>query len=152
MIFRKPNTSCVVCKTQIYRRPAQIAAGNVYCSSACVGKHQQKEKTCPVCKERYVGARRTCSRSCANKSRAGIKYNGTRPRDKAYQGTILKTGIAQRSKGTCERCGHDNYAILQVHHIRERMNGGTDDPDNLELLCPNCHATHHYGSALYGEK
>ena len=45
----------------------------------------------------------------------------------------------------CEKCHNDNFAIIQVHHIIERSVGGTDDHTNLQLLCPNCHMTHHYG-------
>ena len=152
MVQRKPNTTCLVCETKIYRRPAQISAGNVYCSPACVGKQQRREKICKICGNAYVGARRTCSHRCANKSRAGIRYTGKRTRDNAYRGTKRKALIAERSNGTCERCGNDNFAILHVHHIHEQFRGGSNSPENLELLCPNCHATHHFGTALYRSK
>lgn len=32
---------------------------------------------------------------------------------------------------------------LQVHHIAERCQGGTDDPDNLIALCLTCHTDVH---------
>lgn len=32
---------------------------------------------------------------------------------------------------------------LQVHHIIEVKDGGTDDADNLQLLCAECHAECH---------
>ncbi len=43
----------------------------------------------------------------------------------------------------CERCGYDKYPeILEVHHKdRSRKNGVGE---NLELLCPNCHAEEHH--------
>ena len=47
----------------------------------------------------------------------------------------------------CERCHYDNVNVLQVHHIIERSKGGTDDPLNLLLLCPNCHYTIHHGDS-----
>lgn len=47
----------------------------------------------------------------------------------------------------CEQCGYDNINVLNVHHIVERRNGGSDDRSNLKLLCPNCHMTHHYGDS-----
>lgn len=28
---------------------------------------------------------------------------------------------------------------LEVHHIVERCNGGSNDPDNLIVLCSDCH-------------
>ena len=42
----------------------------------------------------------------------------------------------------CERCGYAVYQILQVHHIDRNRNDNS--LDNLELLCPNCHAKEHY--------
>ena len=32
---------------------------------------------------------------------------------------------------------------LQVHHVIEVAQGGTDDPANLQLLCAECHAEVH---------
>lgn len=41
----------------------------------------------------------------------------------------------------------DNSNILQIHHIIPRKRGGTDEEGNLRILCPNCHATEHYGDS-----
>jgi len=53
-----------------------------------------------------------------------------------------KTAMAFKQK-KCERCGYDKYPdILEVHHKdRTRKNGASE---NLELLCPNCHAEEHH--------
>jgi len=149
---RKPNTVCAVCQKGIYRRPAQIKAGGVFCSSRCCGINQQVLKKCPVCKTTYIGNRRTCSRTCANTARTGISYTKENKFNKAYQGAKNKELLAQSKGGTCERCSEKNYAILQVHHKVERHKGGSDKISNLELLCPNCHAAHHLGNSLYSEK
>ena len=149
---RNPNCECKICNTKIYRRPVQIQEGNVYCSLKCTGIDQRQNKICKICKNKYVGAKATCSRTCANKSRTGIRYTKQNEHNKAYQGSSLKEKVSKRSGGVCERCAHNNYAILQVHHKKERHKGGTDDMINLELLCPNCHTTHHYGYALYRKK
>ncbi len=146
---RKPNTTCSMCKKTIYRRPIQIKSGNVYCSSLCCGKHQRISRVCTVCGKTYFGIKRTCSRECANKSRTGISYTRTRPSDKANKSKILKEKIAHEHGGVCGRCGEKNYAILQVHHKHERHRGGADILDNLELLCPNCHMSHHLGHSLF---
>lgn len=55
----------------------------------------------------------------------------------------LKISLAHLRGGVCEKCKHANFAILNAHHIVEVCNGGTDDLDNLLLLCPNCHALEH---------
>ncbi len=148
---RKPNCSCFVCDKPIYRRPSQISNGNVYCSLRCTGLSQQKIKVCKICDGDYVGAKMTCSHSCANKARTGIKYTKEGKFDKAYRGSLLKEKIANKRGGCCERCKMDNYFILQVHHKKERHKGGTDRVTNLELLCPNCHATHHLGKSLFDQ-
>tara|TARA_B100000745_G_scaffold300439_1_gene254406 strand:- start:4211 stop:4561 length:351 start_codon:yes stop_codon:yes gene_type:complete len=114
-----------------------------------MGLGQQKKKECKICKGVYVGQKKTCSRTCANKSRTGISYTKEGKFNKAYQGSLLKERLAQKRGGVCERCNMSNYAILQVHHKKERHRGGTDVLSNLELLCPNCHATHHFGKGLF---
>ena len=149
---RNPNCVCKICQQVMYRRPSQITAGNVYCSLQCNGKDQRIEKVCKICKEQYIGGKATCSRSCANTARTGLVYTRENKFNKAYRGTALKEKVAQKRNGICERCSESNYAILQVHHKKERYKGSPDKLTNLELLCPNCHATHHYGVALYRKK
>ena len=149
---RNPNCVCVVCHTKMYRRPVQIAAGNVYCSLQCSGKHQRIKKNCKICGGSYFGNKATCSRSCANKARAGISYTRENRFNNAYRGSVLKEKVAELRGGSCERCQEANYAILQIHYKIERYRGGTDDVANLELLCPNCHAAHHLGQSLYKMK
>jgi hypothetical protein len=38
----------------------------------------------------------------------------------------------------CQKCGTADH--LEVHHIKERVYGGTDELDNLIALCETCHA------------
>jgi len=152
MVQRKPNATCTVCATAIYRRPAQLKSGAVFCSLLCSAQSQQIPKQCPVCNTTYTGAKRTCSRACANIARTGITYTKHNTFNNAYQGRLLKEKIAQKRGGVCERCRHSNYTILQVHHKIERYRGGTDALVNLELLCPNCHTAHHLGQSALAHK
>ena len=144
-IMRNPNCKCFVCKKEIYRRPSQIQSSKVYCSINCSGKDQRKIKICPICSKEYTGFKKNCSRECSNKNRTGIKYDGKNLNNKYIKGTLLKEQLASINTGICEKCGNDNYHILHIHHKIERCNGGTDDLENLILLCPNCHYTDHYG-------
>lgn len=41
----------------------------------------------------------------------------------------------------CAICGDNDY--LEVHHLIAKSAGGTDDYDNLILLCACCHAAVH---------
>lgn len=53
----------------------------------------------------------------------------------------------------CQHCGC--YTIcIERHHIVPRSEGGTDDPENIKLLCPTCHREAHLPSCrlnMYGE-
>ena len=149
---RNPNCSCKHCGKEIYRRPNQIENGLVFCSTSCTGKFSRtNEKSCPICGKIIFGKSKTCSRTCSNKNRYGIKYDGLNKKNNANKSKILKESLSKIRGGICEKCSNENYSILQVHHIIERCNGGTNDPNNLLLLCPNCHMTEHLGYSTYTE-
>lgn len=46
--------------------------------------------------------------------------------------------IRDKYDNKCVVCGFDE--VVEVHHIIPRHLGGSDDPTNLVLLCPNHHA------------
>jgi predicted HNH restriction endonuclease len=65
--------------------------------------------------------------------------------------------VKARSEGICEGCGEPAPFIsktgepyLHAHHIHELSEGGTDSPDTVVALCPNCHYRVHHGED--GEK
>jgi len=142
---RKPNTFCLVCKKQIYKRPGQVKenSGNVFCSNACYGFFCRKETPCSVCKKPILSGlnKKTCSRACANEQRTGIVYDKRKPRDKVVQHRTLKHELTIARGEKCERCGYDKSQILQIHHINR--NRKDNRLSNLELICPNCHYEEH---------
>ncbi len=71
-----------------------------------------------------------------------MKYDHNRPHDKVKHYKILKKRLSSQRGELCERCGYNRYDILQVHH-RDR-NRDNNDLENLELICPNCHAEEHF--------
>lgn len=143
---RNPNTNCVICGVSIYRRPAEIGKnkGQVFCSSACYGVSCRKETPCVVCGKLILARfnKKTCSRICSNKNRAGIKYKIGRPRDKAKTFRVLKIRLMEERGKRCERCGYDKYQILHVHH--KNKNREDNRLENLEIVCPNCHYEEHH--------
>jgi len=143
---RKPNTRCLICGKEIYRRPFEIEKnkGRVFCSMKCYGKSCRREIPCVVCGKLILAGhnKKTCSRGCANKHRAGIKYKMNRPRDKVKTQRALKIRLLKSRGKKCERCGFEEYQILQVHHKDKDKNN--NKLDNLEILCPNCHSREHY--------
>ncbi|MDO8659132.1 MAG: HNH endonuclease signature motif containing protein [Candidatus Parcubacteria bacterium] len=143
---RKSNTICLICKKKIYRRPFEIEnrGENVFCSAKCFGFHSRKEIPCLMCGKMLVAGlnKKTCSRTCANKNRAGIKYKIGRPNDKAQIFRALKVKLLKMRGKKCERCDYHKYEILQVHHKDKNRNH--NELYNLELICPNCHYEEHF--------
>jgi len=43
---------------------------------------------------------------------------------------------------SCELCDEDEKP-LEIHHRKQKSDGGTNHPDNLILLCQDCHRKHH---------
>lgn len=143
---RNPNTKCTICSKPIYKRPQQIqlSSGRVFCGQSCFGVSCRKETPCVVCGKLILSGlhKKTCSRSCANTHRAGIKYNGRSLQDKVKSQQALKTRLLAKKGASCERCGYSKLEILQVHH--KDRNRNNNDLSNLELICPNCHYEEHY--------
>lgn len=52
-----------------------------------------------------------------------------------------KRKVAEFWHNQCAYCHKTDY--LQFHHIKPKSAGGTDEPDNLLLLCACCHAAVH---------
>ena len=53
----------------------------------------------------------------------------------------------ERDGGKCRLCGSSER--LEVHHIKHKAEGGTDDLDNLITLCAVCHAKQHEGEPIH---
>jgi len=142
--IRKENAHCFICKKAIYRRPSQIDCGRVFCSTNCYGISQRIEIPCLVCGKLILSGfnKKTCTRSCANKNREGIKYKIGRPKDKAETLRMLKLKLFEVRGEKCERCNYNKKEVLHIHHKnRNRKDNGMK---NLEILCPNCHYEEHY--------
>lgn len=54
--------------------------------------------------------------------------------------------ILERDHYRCQQCG--SLDDLDVHHIKARQDGGSDDPENLTTLCRQCHVK----TASYGRR
>lgn len=64
----------------------------------------------------------------------------------------VKAWVLQQANGRCESCGlpapfngSDGQPFLEVHHVRQLADNGSDTVTNTVALCPNCHREAHYG-------
>ena len=58
-----------------------------------------------------------------------------------------KVKILNRLNNGCSVCGWAE-ASCDLHHIIPKSRGGTNNHDNLTLICPNCHRLAHSGKEL----
>ena len=67
-----------------------------------------------------------------------------------------KAYVLQRDKYTCQHCkGKSNDRKLHCHHVVFKEDGGSDEPDNLLVMCKTCHDSLHAGKislSLKGNK
>ena len=68
-----------------------------------------------------------------------------------YGYSSRREAILHRDNYTCQCCGKKNCK-LEVHHVKFKSNGGTDDEENLVTLCEDCHKGVHAGTIVLNEK
>ncbi|WP_345969098.1 HNH endonuclease [Sulfurimonas sp. HSL1-6] len=64
----------------------------------------------------------------------------------------VKAWVLRQANGKCECCDQpapfnnsDGQPYLEVHHVRQLADKGSDTIYNMVALCPNCHKAVHYG-------
>ena len=86
-----------------------------------------------------LGSKKTVGK---NHEKKYINPNRAFNYDGSYtKNTLLKEMLIERRGATCEKCGRN--VELHVHHKLEVSKGGTDDFNNLQLLCYECHMKEH---------
>ena len=68
-----------------------------------------------------------------------------------YGYSSRRSAILRRDNYTCQCCGKKNCR-LEVHHIKFKSDGGTDDEENLITLCEDCHKGVHTGTVTLNRK
>ena len=68
-----------------------------------------------------------------------------------YGYSSRREAVLHRDNYTCQCCGKKNCR-LEVHHIKFKSNGGTDDEENLITLCKECHDGVHAGTVVLNKK
>jgi hypothetical protein len=58
----------------------------------------------------------------------------------------IREYVLHRDDHMCQHChGRKKDPVLQVHHLRGRSEGATNQPDELLTVCKTCHREHHQG-------
>jgi 5-methylcytosine-specific restriction endonuclease McrA len=143
--------NCLQCKSET-KNPK-------FCSRSCsatynnnIGlyKRREPEGKCKECQIPIPSSRRYCQdhkfdKNSNRRRKIGSWINGSwRGGTDSGLSKIVRDYLLDQANYSCQRCGFDtphpddNKTILEVNHI----NGdGTDhSPNNLEVICPNCHA------------
>ena len=68
-----------------------------------------------------------------------------------YGYSSRRSAILHRDNYTCQCCGKKNCR-LEVHHIKFKSDGGTNDEENLITLCEDCHKRVHAGTVVLNKK
>lgn len=157
--MRNPNTTCCGCGEPCYVRPNQLATQKMwFCSKECHGKGvYEKLAECAFCSNKFTKANsesKFCSRSCSNKGRRGIVYDGSNPGNKARAGELRRRQVIERDGINCNICGLEPvWSGKPLQHQVDHIDGNNKNHDlsNLRLLCPNCHTqTDTYGPKNVG--
>lgn len=151
--MRTPNVNCDICSKPIYRRPSNLkkSKGNAYCSQYCFGKACQKPIPCVICNTLILRSlnKKTCSKECQkiNDKRVNRRHSLGRKRvaSTKYGTRSFRVKFIEHRGTCCELCDYNVTEMLVIHHIVERSKGGSDDYDNLLLVCSNCHQEIHKG-------
>ena len=163
--FKKERPRCIQrrCETckELFQAPVkEINRGNGrYCSIDCgkrrirIPKIREHNTTCAYCSISFWS--RNLNKGT---SKSGLLFCCREHKDLAqriggieaiqplrYRGKIEPSytyhEFAVRNHGNkCNRCGYDEFVIVH-HKDRDRKNNSLE---NLEVLCPNCHALEHW--------
>jgi len=148
------ESNCKICGNIFYKRPS---SKQKFCSLLCSNSRFKNsvELFCDFCNKEF--SRPTsklknsksglvfCSRSCKQEAQVmgDSRFDSIRPDHYGTGESTYRTRALKEYGERCNRCAYSSYVeILQVHHKdKNRTNGSIE---NLEVLCPNCHAVEHY--------
>lgn len=118
VVQNPPNCICIYCGGLIHKSKSHILAGEgIYCSKDC--------------KRLFA-----IGRNMRQYSPARYPHYYNQPLWRSLRKVIIK-----RDNNLCTSCGYKpvKISVLHVHHIKRRLQGGSDSPENLITLCRSCH-------------
>jgi hypothetical protein len=174
--YKNPNT-CLYCKNIIMIRDGEkpsVTRKKKFCNSSCAAsynnkfskKRNKKAEKCMFCGKDYYKKskeQKYCSNGCYSKDIGkkivigwldGTIDGGTKT-DKQILKPSIRDYLLEQAGYKCSKCGWNEINLftgkhpLQIDHIDG--NSYNHLPENLRVLCPNCHSlTPFYGSLNKG--
>lgn len=152
---KNTKSKCLNCDKLFYPAVSEIKRGNgKFCSLSCVCHYRNKNylirttkketKTCLYCKKKflhipYKGLGKFCSKACFYSSKKGKQpwHPNQNVRRKLKEIAFDVYGYK------CEIC---EYSItVDIHHLIPRSQNGSNNINNIAVLCPNHHREYHIG-------
>lgn len=134
--FYDPDTSeCLTCGKRFV---SITESGYIkkYCSNKCRTSFGiSKCKNCGIEFNKISRSNIYCSSKCS------VEFRKSKA-PSAHEWLLLCDLIHEKFNYKCRECGSDKNMV--VHHILPLSFGGTNNIDNLELLCSRCHSHKHY--------
>ena len=143
---------CVWCQKEFRPAVSEIKRGfGIFCSLSCSASYRNKhykkpnvvlrfKLTCHFCKKEFErkpydmpNKRQFCSLSCFYTLNRGVNPQQMKRSVKRRLFKIAFDKYGER----CQLCGYS--LSVDIHHIIPRAKGGSDDHENLAVLCPNHH-------------
>ena len=100
-----------------------------------------KIKNCKKCGESFIHKKSKYCSLCRRKT-SYLKKDLSELTLATIPGRTVAKILKRANKNKCFICSW-NEASCDIHHIIPQALGGSDNHDNLILLCPNCHRTAH---------
>lgn len=133
-------------------KPAKNVGANVAAEIEAMIAQSEGRQFIPVTAFE-IEAREEAKKKNLSKPQGNHRPTATSSAITQYQrDAAVKAWVLQQANGKCESCGQpapfngsDGLPFLEVHHVRQLADNGSDTVTNAVALCPNCHREAHYG-------
>ncbi len=161
----KTNRPCNYCTKDYEAETRYLRRGQgLYCGHSCAAKGNASKRPKPEPNVQCYQCSKVFYRNKSKQSvsKSGLQFCSRQCKEYAQslEGGVVEIQPAHYNTGTgestyrvralrmypsvCMRCDWDEVPVLlQVHH--RDHNRKNNDPTNWEILCPYCHAMHHWG-------
>ena len=156
-------TTCKHCSASFLAHKNKLEKGlSLFCSQACSSKGQQQRRPSPETAKQFacgycqclflrspskmrgtVSGLHFCSRKCKDLAQRIEGLQALQPKHYGTGQRGYRTLALRQLENKCARCDYLTHPeILEVHH--RDCDRSNNNLNNLEILCPTCHAAHHF--------